>query len=162
MRDENERIAFLRAKAIGAAIEQTAEVFLHNEESILRGDFDQELLELIPCGAALRAIKDQSKQTIYSTVRGVEIEVAGYEVLGGLLDVFFGALEDVSRSAEKASMRSRKLLRLAPAQFLGPEGQPDAAPGLRLMKVLDFVSGMTDSYAVSLYQKVRGISLPGA
>jgi dGTPase len=161
MRDEKERIAFLRAKAIGAAIEQTAEAFLQNEESILRGGFDQELLDLIPCGDALRAIKDESKRTIYSTIRGVEIEVAGYEVLGGLLDVFFGALEDLSRLASNASMRSKKLLRLVPGQFLGPDGQPDEVPALRLMKMLDFVSGMTDSYAVSLYKKVRGISLPG-
>jgi len=161
MRDEKERIAFLRAKAIGAAIEQTAEAFLQSEESILRGEFDQELLDLIPCGTALRAIKEESKQTIYSTLRGVEIEVAGYEVLGGLLDVFFGALEDVSRLAGRASMRSKKLLRLVPGQFLGPGGQPDEAPALRLMKMLDFVAGMTDSYAVSLYKKVRGISLPG-
>jgi dGTPase len=59
-------------------------------------------------------------------------------------------------------MRSKKLLRLVPGQFLGPKGQPDEDAGLRLMKMLDFVSGMTDSYAVSLYKKVRGISLPGA
>jgi dGTPase len=161
MRDEKERIAFLRAKAIGAAIEQTAEAFLQKEESILRGAFDQELLDFIPCGDALRAIKDESKKTIYSTIRGVEIEVAGYEVLGGLLDVFFGALEDIARQGGDASMRSRKLLRLVPGQFLGPGGRPDEAPALRLMKMLDFVSGMTDSYAVSLYKKVRGISLPG-
>ena len=161
MQDSRERIAFLRAKAIGAAIEQTAECFLRNEGAILRGEFDRELLESIPCGEALRAIKEESKHTIYSTVRGVEIEVAGYEVLGGLLDVFFGALEDIARRGRQASSRSRKLLRLVPGQFLGVEGRPDEAPGLRLMKALDFVSGMTDSYAVALYKKVRGISLAG-
>ena len=162
MQDSRERIAFLRAKAIGAAIEQTAECFLQNEAAILRGEFDRELLDLIPCGEALRAIKEESIHTIYSTVRGVEIEVAGYEVLGGLLDVFFGALEDLARRGKKASSRSRKLLRLIPGQFLGGGRRPDEDPGLRLMKALDFVSGMTDSYAVALYKKVRGISLAGA
>jgi dGTPase len=161
MADEKERIAFLRAKAIGAAIEQTAEVFLQNDEAMLNGDFDQELLELIPCAKPLKRIKDVSKHTIYSTVRGVEIEAAGYEVLGGLLDVFFGALEDVARLGPSASSRSRKLLQLVPKQFAGPSQQPDGCGAKRLMRILDFVSGMTDSYAVSLYKKVRGISLPG-
>jgi dGTPase len=30
-----------------------------------------------------------------------------------------------------------------------------------MQRIVDFVAGMTDSYAVSLYKKVRGISLPG-
>ena len=37
----------------------------------------------------------------------------------------------------------------------------EAAPYGRLMPMLDFVSGMTDSYAVALYRRVKGIALPG-
>jgi dGTPase len=32
---------------------------------------------------------------------------------------------------------------------------------LRLLRIIDFVSGMTDSFAVSLFRKIKGISLPG-
>jgi dGTPase len=53
------------------------------------------------------------------------------------------------------------MLQLVPKQFLGADRLPSAEPYLRLLKMIDFVSGMTDSYAVSLYKKVRGISLPG-
>ena len=52
-----------------------------------------------------------------------------------------------------ASMRSAKILQLLPAECLGPGRAPDVLPYQRLLKVLDFVSGMTDSYAVSLYKK---------
>jgi dGTPase len=54
------------------------------------------------------------------------------------------------------------LLRLVPEQSIGPKREPDPSPYQRLLRMIDFVSGMTDSYAVSLYKKVRGISLPGA
>ena len=64
--------------------------------------------------------------------------------------------------AAARTARSAKLLQLVPAECLGPGKLPDADPYLRLLKILDFVSGMTDSYAVSLYKKVRGISLPGS
>jgi dGTPase len=156
--DPKDRIAFLRAQAIGAAIQQVADAFLAHEPAMLEGAFDQELLDLeLPASAALREIKQRSRETIYATPRGVEIEAAGYEVLGGLLEVFCSAADDIARRGGRASRRSHKLLQLIPAQFLGA-----ARPYERLLQMTDFVSGMTDSYAVALYKKVRGISLPGA
>ncbi|HEX8295112.1 MAG TPA: deoxyguanosinetriphosphate triphosphohydrolase [Chthoniobacteraceae bacterium] len=161
MRDPKERIEFLRALAIGAAVQQTAEQFLENEAGILDGTFDEPLIDRIACGAALEAIKQRSVETIYDSPRGVEIEAAGFAVLGGLLDDFVAAVSDVARRGKHASPRSRKLLRLVPEQSIGPGREPDPNPYQRLLRMIDFVSGMTDSYAVSLYKKVRGISLPG-
>ena len=161
MRDPKDGIAFLRAKAIGSAIYQASEVFLAHEAELLDGKFDRELLDLIPAAAALGGIKEQSKKTIYSTQRGVEIEAAGYEVLGGLLDVFFGAVDELARCGKKVSRRSQKLVSLIPTQFLESDRTASRSTYQRLLRITDFVSGMTDSYAVSLYKKVRGISLPG-
>jgi dGTPase len=161
MADEKDRIAFLRAKAIGTAVEQSAALFLENEEAILSGGWDEPLLDHIAAGPELEAIRRRSVETIYATTRGVEIEAAGYEVLGGLLEVFFGAADDLARHGKAASDRSRKMLKLVPTQFLGPNRAPHAEAYWRLLRMIDFVSGMTDSYAVSLYKKVRGISLPG-
>lgn len=161
MRQEKERIEFLRALAIGAAVQQTAEVFLEKEAEILRGEFDQPLIDLIPAGDALERIKRRSIETIYATPRGVEIEAAGFAVLGGLLDDFVGAVSDLARNGRAASPRSHKLLRLVPEHSIGAHRVPDASPYQRLLRMIDFVSGMTDSYAVSLYKRVRGISLPG-
>jgi dGTPase len=78
-----------------------------------------------------------------------------------LLDDFVAAVSDVARRAKHASPRSRKLLRLVPEQSLGPNRDPDTSPYQRLLRIIDFVSGMTDTYAVSLFRKIRGISLPG-
>ena len=161
MQDEKDRIAFLRARAIGVAVEQTAALFLDKENAILEGLWDEPLLDHIPAGAALETIRLRSVETIYSTSRGVEIEAAGYEVLGGLLDVFFSASEDVAANGTAASPRSKKLTQLIPSQFLPRELTEDSSLYRRLQNMIDFVSGMTDSYAVALYKKVRGISLPG-
>jgi dGTPase len=158
MKDEKDQIAFLRAQAIGAAIGQVADAFLAHEPAMLRGEFDEELLGLdLPAREALAHIKSRSKATIYATPRGVEIEAAGYEVLGGLLDIFYGAADDIARHGANATRRSEKLIALVPGQFRSAATEP----GEGLLRMTDFVSGMTDSYAVSLYKKVRGISLPG-
>lgn len=161
MREKKERIEFLRALAIGAAVQQTAELFLEKEDAIMAGDFDEPLVDLIPAGKELEAIKARSVETIYQTTRGVEIEAAGFSVLGGLLDDLVAAVSDVARRGKHASPRSKKLLRLVPEQSLGPGREPDQSPYQRLLRMIDFVSGMTDSYAVGLFKKIRGISLPG-
>jgi dGTPase len=161
MRERKERIEFLRAIAIGAAVQQTADLFLTKEVAILDGEFDEPLIDHIAAGAELETIKRRSVETIYATTRGVEIEAAGFSVLGGLLDDFVSAVSDVARRGKHASPRSRKLLRLVPEQSLGPGREPDTSPYQRLLRMIDFVSGMTDSYAVSLFKKIRGISLPG-
>jgi dGTPase len=77
MDDPKDRIAFLRAKAIGASIEQTAALFLEKEDAILRGEWDAPLLDHIPAGPDLEHIRRRSVETIYATTRGVEIEAAG-------------------------------------------------------------------------------------
>jgi len=157
---DGRRVQILRDVAIGHAIEEAADVFCEHEAEILAGAFDQPLIDAVPSHAAWSAIQQRSVETIYATTRGVEIEAAGFEVLGGLLDVFVSALHDLATN-ERPSPRSRKLLCLVPPENIGTGRVPDADPYRRLLKMLDFVSGMTDRYAVSLYKKVRGISLPG-
>ena len=103
----------------------------------------------------------RSRQTIYNTARGVEIEAAGFAVLGGLLDDFVAALNDLAARGKNAAARSHKLLALVPAQCLARQRTAPRDPYQRLLGMLDFISGMTDTYAVALYRKVRGISLTG-
>jgi dGTPase len=153
----NRRVQILRDIAIGCAIDEAVEVFLENEAGILNGTFDVPLIDAGNSREAWNAIQRQSIETIYATSRGVKIEAAGFEVLGGLLDVFVSALNEL----ETHRYRSGKLLQLIPPEYLGPGRTRDPDPYPRLMKILDFVSGMTDSYALELFKNVRGISLPG-
>jgi dGTPase len=154
MADPKNQIAFLRAQAIGAAVGQTAQAFLDREDALLRGEFDAPLLDHIPAAAELTEIKRASVETIYNTQRGVAIEARGHDLLTRLLDTFAGAADDVARRAEAASPRSGKLLRLVPEQFIGPKREPAPDAYTRLLRITDFVSGMTDSYAVKLAETV--------
>jgi len=151
------RIQLLRTLAIGSAIEACAELFLAREAEILTGAFDASLIDAIETRPAWEQIIRLSRERIYNSPRGVEIEAAGFEVLGGLLDVFVSALNEWTTNPA----RSRKLLQLVPAETLDADRKPFASAYEGLLRMLDFVSGMTDRYAVALYKKVRGISLPG-
>jgi dGTPase len=69
------------------------------------------------------------------------------------------AVNDIATHGDHASNRSRKLSSQLPAECV--HAARETGPYERLMRMLDFVSGMTDSYAVALYRRVKGIALPG-
>lgn len=156
-----ERIEYLRARAIGQVIDQVHECFMAWEDAILDGDFGEELLNIIPAAAATRTLKAWGEEKVYVSRPVVEIEVAGFEVLGGLLAAFVATVNDLAERSALASSRSRMLIHLIPEQFAGPRRNPDPELYRRVLRITDFISGMTDSYAVTLFKKITGISLPG-
>lgn len=160
LHDPKERLEYLRAKAIGRLLDGAAAVFLENEDAILEGRFDRELLAESPVGIPLQAVEKVAREHIYVARSALEIETAGFEVLGGLLSLFVTAVEAGVGQA-RMTTREKMLLKLLPSQFLGHNSVPDPDPYTRFLQVADFVAGMTDSYAVDLYRKLKGIDLPG-
>jgi dGTPase len=157
-RNENDRIGYLRAKVISQLVNTLAAVFIDEENNIMNGNLDKDLISLLPTADSLEEIKRVSIEKIYSIKSVVEREVAGFEVLGGLLDTFISAVNELAEN--KVSPKNKTIIKLLPKQFLGDDGKPDNDVYTRLLKITDFVSGMTDSYAVSLFRKIKGISLP--
>ncbi len=158
LREKNDKISYLRAKVISNLVYELAEAFREEEKKILAGNFESDLISIIPSGKHLKKIEETSIANIYSYESVVERESAGYEVLGGLLDTFIVAINDAVN--KKISPKSKTILKLIPKQY-NYDSSFDNNVYNRLLKVIDFVSGMTDSYAVSLYRKIKGISLPG-
>jgi dGTPase len=157
-RNENDKIGYLRAKVISQLVKSLAEVFIEEEEKIMAGNLDKDLISQLPASEALEEIKKVSVERIYRIKSVVEREAAGFEVLGGLLDVFIKAVNEYAE--EKISPKNKTIIKLLPKQFLGDDGTPVKDIYMRLLNITDFVSGMTDSYAVSLFRKIKGISLP--
>ncbi|MDR1528984.1 MAG: deoxyguanosinetriphosphate triphosphohydrolase [Burkholderiales bacterium] len=159
IREPKERIEYLRAKSIGALVDEIATLFLDHEEAIVSGEYDCALLDESKKKETLDKIEELSLDKIYVARSAMEIEAAGCEVISGLLDLFFTAVCQHA-SPNPASIRSRVLMTLLPEQFLSDQRKPDADPYLRLLKVVDFICGMTDSYAITLYRRLKGIELP--
>ena len=80
----------------------------------------------------------------------LDVELAGYKIILTLLDNLVTAV----LSPEKAY--SQQLLMRIPEQF---ETNSESTYG-KIMAVLDYISGMTDIYALDLYRKITGMSIP--
>lgn len=152
MEDDDAKITLMRAKSISTLIWLCSNVFYEHEESILNGDFNQSLIDAIeaPFLQVMKEIEKISIKKIYNNASVVQIEVAGYKVMGGLLEEFIPAY------LQNESKYHQKLVELIPKQFLTKETDVYS----KIQSVLDFVSGMTDLYAVELFRKIKGISFP--
>jgi dGTPase len=158
-RDRSDRIGYLRAKSINELIKELAEVFLDNEENILKARLEEELISLIPGAKGLEEIENLSIEKIYRHRSVVEREAAGYEVLSGLLDSFISAFNEWLDG--NVSPKNRTIVHLLPKRILNSANKETEIYD-RMLMIIDFVSGMTDSFAISLFRKIKGISLPGS
>jgi dGTPase len=149
--DKKENIKYLRSKAIHKLITEVKQVFLDYEDEILCGKFDIPLADKLESSNKLKEIIEFTRKNVYESFNVVTVKVAGYEVLGGLLEEFIHAITNNNLSK---SYLVKKLL----PNF--KESDENETLYRRVLKVIDYISGMTDSYAVSIFKKIKGISLP--
>lgn len=150
--DANRSIGYLRAMWIGLMTEKLAGAFMENETQLLEGTLEKDLLKCLPEKEQelITAINEYSYKYIYNYKSVVEIELAGYTVIGGLLKEFVQAV------LSPDDTKSKKMLQLVPKQF--PVEKTNMYNNLQ--SVVDFISGMTDLYAIDMYRKLTGISIP--
>lgn len=150
--DINEQIGYLRSRVIGLLVYECSEVFISHEEQILQGTWQKPLLKSISevPARAYAHCSEVAVERIYRSSDVVDIEVAGYQIITSLLDKLVDAVLHPQRSY------SRLLLDRIPLQY---ETRADGVY-TRIMAVLDYISGMTDIYALDLYRKIFGMSLP--
>lgn len=150
--DQNEQIAYLRSSVIGLLIEQCAETFVANETSVLEGKFNSTLIKSLPenIASAYTNCSTTAIKHIYRSPVVLDVELAGYKIISTLLEHYIDAV----LSPNKAY--SKQLLYSIPEQF----ETESIETYNKIMAVLDYISGMTDVFALDLYRKITGIHIP--
>ena len=150
--DMNERIAYLRSSVIGLLVDECTRVFVENEAALLDGTFRTPLIESIEGHArsAYQACSEVARRKIYTASEVVDIELAGHRIFGYLLQAIIDALLHPTHAYSKL------LLSRIPRQY---DTKASTVYG-KIQCALDYISGMTDVYALDLYRKITGMSLP--
>ncbi len=150
--DTNEQVVYMRASVIGKLENECVAAFLAHEEDILAGKQVASLIDLISPRQreAYRQCVEMAKSKIYRSKPVLDIELGGYRIMETLMQQMVDAVMHPTR------FYSQQLLQRVSSQY------EVEAPDLetRLMAVLDFISGMTDVFALDFYQKINGSSLP--
>ena len=150
--DENEKVVYLRACVIGKLENECVNTFVQHEEEILDGTFTGSLVDHISTRQreAYERCAKLSVQRIYRSRPVLDVELSGYQIMATLMQKMTEAVMNPQR------YYSQQLIGRVSSQY------DIAATDLetRLMAVIDYISGMTDVYALDVYQKINGISLP--
>jgi dGTPase len=156
-KSQNDRIGFLRGKAIGNLVKAAVDAFIANEEALLFGTLSGDLLANTPLGTDAKYCKTLAVDKIYNAPHVLPIEMAGFEVISGLLNSFVRAAIDI----EEHKIHNKRLPPQADRIDKLLSGKLSASDTLydRLMRVMDYISGMTDRYAVTLFRKLQGITI---
>lgn len=150
--DVNEQIGYLRSSIIGLLVEECSRVFIENEDDFLNGTFEGPLIKQIEPQSrqAYEACSEMAYKKIYKAKEVLDIELAGYRIFSHLID----CLTEAVMNQEHAY--SKLLLQRIPDQY---DTQVPTTYG-KIQCVLDYISGMTDVYALDLYRKITGMGLP--
>jgi dGTPase len=150
--DVNEQVQYLRACVIGKLENECVKTFMQHEQEIMEGRFEGSLIDHIaPLQyEAYQTCTRISKQRIYRSKPVLDVELSGYHIMATLMELMIEAIEHPER------YYSQQLIGRVSSQY--DIESPDLED--RLMAVIDYISGMTDVYALDVYQKICGISLP--
>lgn len=150
--DDNEKVIYMRACVINALERACVDAFMRHEDEIMRGEFSGSLIDSIDdrLVKAYHNCTELSKKRIYKSKPVLDVELSGFKIMDSLMEVMTEAAVNPQR------FYSRQLISRVSSQY------DISAPDLetRIMAVIDYISGMTDVYALDIYQKINGISLP--
>ena len=149
LNQSSDRLAYLRSLAINTLITEAVEVFLKNEEEILKGEFNQALLEKSQYQAQINDIIKISIDKIYQSKEVVEKEIAGYKVLETLIDTYTTSIEHVIHGEE------RHYDRLILKNFTDTISEKEPLYKA-VLAACHYVSRLTDGKSLQLFERVRG------
>lgn len=150
---QRRRIAALRGAAMERAVNDVGAVFVQHEAELLGGRLKDDLLELChpDLGWGVKAAKQLARERIFQNERKAKLEIGAYTTLGILLEAFIGAAHELHHHG-RSTFKHQRVLALI--------GENTPRPSWTLYdsyrRMLDFIGGMTDHYAVDLAQEMGG------
>ena len=150
----DEQIAYLRAVSIGKAIESCLEAFKANYGAIMEGNFSRSLVEAGKLSKQFEEIKDLSTKRIFTARRKTELEVSGHRIIGNVLSGILPIYEQLAAKNWDPTTLDSHSKQVERALLLDLRGISNVEQALHSMA--DFVSGMTDRYALRISRMLSG------
>jgi dGTPase len=151
------KLAILRGKAIEHLTNAAAQAFVEQQATLLRGELAGDLVEHMH-GAAKQCVlqaKAMAREKIFQDKRKTLHEIGAYTTLEILLNAFCGAALE-QHGGRALSFKNRRILDL-----LGSNApKPDWTLYQSFVRMIDFIAGMTDSYATEMAGEMTGRSSP--
>ena len=149
LQHKSDRVAYLRALSVNTLINDATEIFIDNEEEILKGEFSKSLLETSIYKAQMEDILNISVDKVYNSEEVIEKELKGYQVINHLLNVFIKAT--VNNQNDQMTAFDKLALECIPQSYIHKSG----SLYIQLLDISCFIASLTDGKALEWYEKVK-------
>ena len=141
-------VRYARAIAVGRCMESATDAMALHYDAIMAGTLRKtSLMKLSSLAEEYKEVSDFSVKYIYSHESVIKVEITGYNVIKKLMELFLLWVKDPKSDLAK------KIACILHADEKKVEDQE-----YRFAHVIDYVSGMTDSYALKTYTDLFGCS----
>ena len=177
-----DRFIQFKTRIINVAVQETATNFIDQLHNILDEKITDKIELLNSQNETLENIKKFARENIYNNPKIEEIELAGYNIINGLLDSYnlildlkqsdfdsliaenYKDLPFEARLFKSIPSAYRNKYKMAKEYFKCNPKESSLPPplleiNLRAQMIVDFISGMTDDFALEKYQILKGINL---
>lgn len=145
-----DRVSYLRALAINTLINEAVNLFMSNEEAILKGTYSKALLDQSKYEAQIKDIIKLSIENIYQSKDVLDKEIAGFQVIDELLNVFTTAVSNSFNN--HLSNFDRLILKVIPKNI----NLKQDTLYENLLSVCFYISKLSDRNAILTYNKLKG------
>ena len=141
-------------------IEKVIETFKEKYEDIMKGKLEKELIE-VSIAADIRKSYKELQKIIFNDKNILKKEIAGWEAIRGLLEIFVKASESPNFKEDGKNYESKlyKLISFDHKYIYTNIEKYNREEYKKLQMIVDYISGMTDTYALNLFQNLKGIKL---
>ena len=150
LNNTQDRLSYLRALAINTLINEASQIFIKNEEAILKGEFSKSILDLSQYQAQIKDIISLSVEKVYHSKEVIDKEIAGFQVLTTLISLYTNAVNNSFNN--EASTYDKLLLMDLPDTI----NFNQTSLYSRLLNVCHFVSLLSDTKATLRFSKIKG------
>lgn len=138
-------VRYARARAVGACISALRLTMEQVYTHMMSGSLTASLMSVSPMAKEYKEVQDWSVRHIYSHESVLKIEITGFNVIKSLMDLF---LKWVNAPHSAVGRKIGAVLHADPSQ--------SGEVAYRFTHVIDYISGMTDSYALQTYSTLFG------
>lgn len=153
-----ERVQLIRETIQRYMMKAVIDEYIKSYNLIMEGVYEKELLNESNAGIMREKLKNITYLKIFNSKEIIKNELAGEKVISKLLDLFINAVLIVDRDKQVIGKKSLRVYGLISENYkIMYENYTNKDVYSRIQLVVDFISGMTDSYALELYKQLQGI-----
>ena len=169
---DEKKIQDIRIKLQQIMVPSIIQAFLEKYDNIMEGNFNKELMEVSDVHNLRKCLKEITKKYLFSNKEVILKEMMGKKIISELVTLYADGLFNIDKDNPEVISFDKRIMELISTDYLvvfrKNTGCNEDYSNIQisqktvyyiLLLIADQISGMTDTYCLSLYRKLHAIKV---